>query len=56
LALEGKRRGIKQRQAAEQYFKSFSGKLESFYFPFADTDVFVTVDFPDNLSAARRYV
>ncbi len=55
MALEGKRRGIKRRQAAEQFLKSFSGKLEGFYFAFGDTDVFVIVAFPDNMSAAGAY-
>jgi uncharacterized protein with GYD domain len=40
--------GTKRRQAAEQFFKSASGKLEALYFAFGDTDVFAIVDFPNN--------
>lgn len=49
LAKDG---GTKRRQAAEQFFQSVGGKLETFYFAFGDTDVFAIVDFPDNVSAA----
>ena len=44
--------GTKRRQAAEQFFKSAGGRLETLYFAFGDTDVFAIVDFPNNVSAA----
>ncbi len=43
--------GSKRRAAAEQAIKSVGGKLESFYFAFGDTDVFVIADMPDQASA-----
>jgi uncharacterized protein with GYD domain len=49
LAKEG---GTKRKQAAERFFASVGGKLETLYFAFGDTDVFAIVDFPDNVSAA----
>jgi uncharacterized protein with GYD domain len=38
--------------AATALIESLGGKLESFYFAFGDTDVYVIVDMPDNVSAA----
>ena len=32
--------------------ESAGGKVESIYFAFGDTDVYVVVDYPDNVSAA----
>ncbi|HWW52733.1 MAG TPA: GYD domain-containing protein [Acidimicrobiales bacterium] len=48
-----KAEGGKARKAAAQAaIKSAGGKVESFYFAFGKTDVFVIADFPDNTSAA----
>jgi uncharacterized protein with GYD domain len=41
-----------RRAAAEAAAKSVGGTLESFYFAFGDTDVYVIGDFPDNAAAA----
>jgi uncharacterized protein with GYD domain len=38
--------------AATELIESLGGKLESFYFAFGATDVYVVADFPDNVSAA----
>ncbi len=38
--------------AATALVESLGGKVESFYFAFGGTDVYVTVDMPDNVSAA----
>ncbi len=38
--------------AATELIESVGGKLDSFYFAFGDTDVYVVADFPDNISAA----
>jgi uncharacterized protein with GYD domain len=34
----------------EKLFKSMGGTLESFYYAFGDTDLFIIGDFPDNPS------
>ena len=44
--------GTKRRAAAEQAAKSVGATMESFYYAFGDTDVYVIGDFPDNASAA----
>ena len=44
--------GSGRRKAVEQMTAAFGGKVESFYYAFGDTDVFVVVDAPDNVSAA----
>jgi len=44
--------GTGRRAAVEAAIKSLGGKLESFYFAFGDTDVFVVVDGIDNSTAA----
>ena len=44
--------GTGRRAAVEAAIKSMGGKLESYYFAFGDTDVFVTVDGIDNTTAA----
>lgn len=44
--------GTKRRQAAEQAIKSAGGKLEAFYFAFGDSDAFVIIDAPDNVTIA----
>lgn len=38
--------------AATALVEGLGGKVESFYFAFGGTDVYVTVDMPDNVSAA----
>ena len=44
--------GSKRREAANQLINSVGGKLESFYFAFGDSDVYVIADLPDQVSAA----
>ncbi len=38
--------------AATELIEGLGGKIESFYFAFGDTDVYVIADLPDNVSAA----
>jgi uncharacterized protein with GYD domain len=44
--------GSSRRDAVAAAAESAGGKLESFYFGFGDSDAYVTVDLPDNESAA----
>ena len=44
--------GTSRRAAVEKAMASVGGKVESFYYAFGDTDAFVTVEVPDNVSAA----
>lgn len=44
--------GSARKAAIEDMAKGVGGKLESFYFAFGETDAFVIVDVPDNVSAA----
>ncbi|HTO73835.1 MAG TPA: GYD domain-containing protein [Gemmatimonadales bacterium] len=44
--------GTKRRAAIEKLLGSVGGKLESAYFAFGETDVFIVADIPDNVSAA----
>ena len=44
--------GTGRRKAVEQMSAAFGGKVEAFYFAFGDTDAFVVVDAPDNVTAA----
>jgi uncharacterized protein with GYD domain len=44
--------GSKRRQAADELIRSLGGKTEGFYFAFGESDAFVIVDVPDNVSAA----
>ena len=44
--------GSARKAAATAAAKSVGGKLESFYFAFGGTDVFVVADVPDNAAAA----
>jgi uncharacterized protein with GYD domain len=44
--------GTGRRKAVEQMAASFGGRVEAFYFAFGDTDAFVVVDAPDNVTAA----
>jgi uncharacterized protein with GYD domain len=38
--------------AATELIEGLGGKIESFYFAFGGTDVYVIADFPDSVSAA----
>ena len=42
--------GSKRREAAEQVVRSVGGTLEAYYFAFGDSDFYVIVDTPDNVS------
>jgi uncharacterized protein with GYD domain len=44
--------GSSRRAAVEKLCGSVGGKVEAFYYAFGDTDVFVIVDMPDNVTAA----
>jgi uncharacterized protein with GYD domain len=44
--------GSARRNAVAELIESLGGKLESLYFAFGDSDVYVTVDLPDNEAAA----
>lgn len=44
--------GTARREAVEKMVADIGGHLESFYFAFGEGDAFVTVDLPDNVSAA----
>lgn len=44
--------GTAREAAASTLCESLGGKIESFYFAFGSTDVYVVVDFPDDVSAA----
>lgn len=54
-SVEGARGLVKEgaagrRAAVEKLIKSMGGTLECMYYAFGDTDVFVVVDMPDNVS------
>ena len=44
--------GSKRRAAIEQLAESLGGKLESFYFAFGESDVFVILEMPEKMAAA----
>ncbi len=44
--------GSSRRDALEALCDAAGGSLESFYFAFGETDAYVTVDLPDNATAA----
>jgi len=44
--------GTKRRAVVEKLMKGIGGTVESLYYAFGDTDVYVIVDGPDNVSAA----
>ena len=44
--------GTSRRAAVEKALSSVGGKLEGFYYAFGDTDAFVIVELPDNVTAA----
>jgi uncharacterized protein with GYD domain len=44
--------GSSRRAAVEKLFGSVGGRVESFYYAFGDTDLFIIAEAPDNVSAA----
>jgi uncharacterized protein with GYD domain len=42
--------------AATEAIEGLGGKIESFYFAFGDTDVYVVADYPDNVSVAAAAI
>ena len=44
--------GTKRRAAVEAVMKELGGRVEAFYFAFGDSDAFIIVDGPDNVTAA----
>jgi uncharacterized protein with GYD domain len=44
--------GSSRRAAVEKLFGSVGGRVESFYYAFGDTDLFIIAEAPDNISAA----
>jgi uncharacterized protein with GYD domain len=44
--------GSARRAAVEKLLASVGGKVESFYYAFGDTDAYVIVDAPDNVTTA----
>jgi len=44
--------GSSRRAAVEKLIKSAGGKLETFYYAFGETDLYVIADMPDNASMA----
>ena len=44
--------GSSRRAAIEKLYESVGAKVEAFYYAFGDTDVFVIVDAPDNVTMA----
>ena len=44
--------GSSRRATVKKAFKSVGGTVESFYFGFGETDVYVIADVPDNVSMA----
>lgn len=44
--------GSARKNVAEKAIQSVGGRLESFYFAFGESDVYVIADYPDQVSAA----
>jgi uncharacterized protein with GYD domain len=44
--------GSSRRDTISKLIQGMGGSVESFYFAFGEADVYVTVDLPDNISAA----
>jgi uncharacterized protein with GYD domain len=44
--------GSGRRTAVEKLIESVGAKVEAFYFAFGDTDLFIIIDGPDNITAA----
>jgi uncharacterized protein with GYD domain len=43
-------------KAATEAIEGLGGKIESFYFAFGDTDVYVVADYPDSISVAAAAI
>lgn len=48
--------GTSRRDAIAKLAEGLGGSLESFYFGFGDTDVYVIMDLPDNRTAAAASI
>jgi uncharacterized protein with GYD domain len=44
--------GTKRVEAVTKAIQGLDGKVEAFYFAFGDSDVFLIIDLPDNVSAS----
>ena len=44
--------GSKRREVVEKMVASLGGTIEAFYYAFGDTDLYLIIDAPDNISAA----
>ena len=44
--------GTSRKTVVDRLFTSLGGTVEAFYYAFGDTDLFVIVDVPDNITAA----
>ena len=44
--------GSRRRAVVEELFNSMGGTIESFYYAFGDTDLYIIGDWPDNASVA----
>lgn len=44
--------GSSRRAAVEKAFESVGAKVDAFYYAFGDTDLFIIVDAPDNVTMA----
>ena len=44
--------GVSRRDAVAKMAEGLGGSVESFYFAFGETDAYVVLDMPDNVSAA----
>ena len=44
--------GSNRKALVQKLIKGLGGKVEAFYYAFGETDVFVIVDLPDNVTAA----
>lgn len=48
--------GTSRRDAVAKMTEGLGGRLESFYFAFGDTDAYVVIEAPDNVSAAAASI
>ena len=48
--------GSSRRATIEKLLGSVGGRVEAFYYAFGDTDAFVIVDLPDNVTAAALFI
>ena len=44
--------GSGRRKASERIIEALGGKIDAMYYAFGETDAFIIVDLPDNVSAA----